>query len=84
MSATGRSYLQNFSKFQYIIIRAILSRKLMKKFTVTDEKYAVSIRLLTIKDTSGTNMRTSHQRLSGKGCQSGEEDSARKILSYKK
>ena len=33
----------DFFKVQYIIIKAILSRKSMKKFTVTDEKYSVSI-----------------------------------------
>ena len=38
MSATGRSYTQIFFKFQHIIIQAILSRKSMKKFTVTNEK----------------------------------------------
>ena len=38
MSATGRSYTQIFIKVQYTIIQAILSRKLMKKFTITDEK----------------------------------------------
>ena len=31
MSVTGRSYTQNVLKVQYIIIQAILSRKLMKK-----------------------------------------------------
>ena len=38
MSATGRSYTQNFFKVQYIIIQAILSRKSTKKIMVTDEK----------------------------------------------
>ena len=38
MSATGRYYTQNFSTVQYIIIQAMLSRKSMKKFAVTDEK----------------------------------------------
>ena len=38
MSATGRSCTQIFLKVQYIISQAILSRKLMKKFTVTNEK----------------------------------------------
>ena len=38
MSATGRSYTQNFWKAQYVIIQAILGRKFMKKFTVIDEK----------------------------------------------
>ena len=38
MSATGRSYTHNFLKVQCIIIQAVLGLKLMKKFTVTDEK----------------------------------------------
>ena len=38
MSATERSYAQNFFKVQNIIIQAIRSRKSMKKFAVTDEK----------------------------------------------
>ena len=38
MSATGRSFTQIFFQLQYIIIEAILTRKLMKKFTVTNEK----------------------------------------------
>ena len=38
MSATGRSYTQNFLKVHYIIIKAILGRKSMKKFSVTNEK----------------------------------------------
>ena len=38
MSATGRSYTQNFFKIQYTIIQAIFSRKSMKKFAVADEK----------------------------------------------
>ena len=38
MSATGRSYMQNFFKVQYIIIQSILSRKSMKEIIVTDEK----------------------------------------------
>ena len=38
MSATRRSYTQNFFKVQYIIIQAIRGRKSMKKIIVTDEK----------------------------------------------
>ena len=38
ISATGRSYTQNFLKVQYVIIQAIFSRKSMKTFAVTDEK----------------------------------------------
>ena len=40
----------------------------------------MSPRLLTVKDTSGTNLRTSHTQLSGKGSQYGKEDSENKIL----
>ena len=35
-------HLCNF-KVQYIIIQAILSRKSMKNFAVTDEKYSMSV-----------------------------------------
>ena len=38
MSVTGRSYTQDLFKVQCVIIQAILSRKSMEKFTVTDEK----------------------------------------------
>ena len=46
----------------------------MKKITVTDEKYSVSIRLLTVKNNSHTDWRTSHTQLSEKDCQYREED----------
>ena len=81
MSATGRPYTQKFFKVQDIIIRAILSRKSMKKFAVADEKYSVSIRLLTVKTNSHADMRTSHAHLLEKGIQHGKEDSKNKILS---
>ena len=55
VSAKGRSYLQNFSKVHYVIIQ--VSRKSIKKFTVNDEKYSVSIRLLTVKNNRHTNFR---------------------------
>ena len=42
MSETGRSYTQNFSKVQYIIIQTILGRKSMKKIIVPMEEYSVS------------------------------------------
>ena len=71
----GRSYTHNILKVQYIVIQAILGRKLMKKFTVTDEKYSVSIRFLTVKNNSHTDLRTSHAQLSEKDCQYREEDS---------
>ena len=38
MSATGRSYTQNFLKVRHVIVQAILCRQSMKKFMVTDEK----------------------------------------------
>ena len=38
MSATERSYTQNFSKVPCIVIQAILGQKLMKNFTAADEK----------------------------------------------
>ena len=38
VSATERSYTQNIFKVQHISFQAILSRKSMKKFAVTDEK----------------------------------------------
>ena len=69
-----------FFEVQYIIIEAILSRKLMKKITVTDEKYSVSIRLLTVKDNSHTDLRTSHAQVLGKSNQYREEDSENKIV----
>ena len=61
MSATGRSYTQNFLKVHYIIIQAILGQKFMKKFySLPMRKYSVSIRLLTIEDNSHADLRTSH------------------------
>ena len=81
MSATGRSYTQNFFEVQYIIIQAILSRKSTKTFAVTDEKYSVSMTLLTIKDDSHADMRISHAQRLEEGCQHREEDSKNKILS---
>ena len=80
MSAKGRSYTQNFLKVQYIIIQAILDRKLMKKFTVTDEKYSVSIRLLTVKNNSHTDLKTFGAQLSENGCLYGEEDSEKNFV----
>ena len=76
MSTTGRSYTHNFFKVHYIIIQAtVVSRKSMKKFTVTDEK------AFDGKNNSHADMRTSHAQLLEKGCQHGEEDSENKILS---
>ena len=81
MSATGRSYTQNFFQVQHIIIQAILGQKSMKKFAVTNKKYSVSIKLLTVKNNSFPDMRTSDAQLLEKGVQHGEEDSRNKILS---
>ena len=36
---------------------------------------------LTVKDTSGTNLRTSHAQLSKKGCQYRKEESEKNVLS---
>ena len=77
-----RKILQReFSKIQYIIIQAILSRESMKKIIVTDEKYSVPMRLLTVKDNIHTDLRTSQAQFLGRGSQYGEEDSENKILS---
>ena len=85
MSATGRSYTQNFFKVQYIIIQAILGRKSMKKFIVTNEKiFCVYKRLLMLKDNIHTDLsqlRTSHAQFLGKDSHYREEDSGNKILS---
>ena len=55
-------------------------RNLTKKFTVADERNSMFIRLLTVKDTSDTNLRTSYPQLSGKGCQYREEDSKNQFV----
>ena len=44
------------------------------------KKYSVSIRLLTVKDNSHTDLRTSYAQFLGKGSQCREEDSENKIL----
>ena len=49
MSSTGRSHTQNFLKVQYIIIQAVLSRRLVKKLQLPMKKYSMYIRLLTVK-----------------------------------
>ena len=69
MTVTGRSYLQIFSKVQYvIIIKAILSRKLMKNIYRYRWKKSLLIKLLTIEDGSVRNLKTFHPQLSRKGC----------------
>ena len=62
-------------------MQAILSRKSMKKFAVTDEKYSVSIRRLTVKNNGHADMRTSHAQLLEKSFQHGEEYSKNKLFS---
>ena len=81
MSATERSYTQNFFKVRYIIIQAIRSRKSIKNLQLPMKKYSMSVRLLTVKNNSHEEMRTSHAQLLEKGCQHGDEDSKNKILS---
>ena len=83
MSATGRFYTQNFLKVQHIIIQAILGRKLLKKFTVTDEKIFRVYKAFDRKNNSHANLRTSLAQFSGKIWQYREEDSENKILSLK-
>ena len=70
-----------FFKVQYIIIQAILSRKSMTKFTVTNEKIFRVCKAFDRKSNSHTDLRTSHTQLSEKGCQYREEDSKNKTLS---
>ena len=53
----------------------------MKKFTATDENIFCVCKALTVKNSSHTDVRTSHAQLSGKGSQYREEDSKNKILS---
>ena len=55
----------------------------MKKSIVTDEKYFVSERLLTMKDKLHTDLRNSHAQFLGKGSQYREKDSENEILSEK-
>ena len=81
MSATGRSYAQNFFEVEDIIIQAILSRKSMKNLQLPMKEYSMSIRLLTVKNNSHADMRTFHAQLLEKGCQHGEEDSKNRIFS---
>ena len=69
MSATGRSYTQNFWKVQHIIVHAILSQKLMKNFTVTDEKIFRLYKAFDRKNNSHADLRSSHAQFLGKDCQ---------------
>ena len=47
------------------------------------KNHSMSIRLLTVKNKSHADMRTSHAQLLGTGCQHREEDSKNKILLLK-
>ena len=53
----------------------------MKTFTVTNEEMFHVCKAFDHKNSSHTNLRTSHAELSGKGCQYREKDSENKILS---
>ena len=78
MSSTGR---QNFWNVQHIIIHATFGQKLMKKFTVTNEKIFRVHKAFDHKNNSHADLRASHAQFSGKDCQYREEDSENKILS---
>ena len=47
------------------------------------KKYSMSVRPLTVKNNSHADMRTSHEQLSAKSCQHGEDDSKIKICHKK-
>ena len=70
-----------FINVQYIIIQAILSRKSMKKFAVTNEKIFHVYKAFDRRNNSHADMRTSQAQLLEKGCQHGEQDFKNKILS---
>ena len=76
IKTTGRSYTQNFGKFTVLYTWLEID----ENFQLPMKKCSMSLRLLTVKDTSGTNLRTSHTQLSGKGSQYRKEDSENKIL----
>ena len=85
MSATGRSYGQIFFKVQCIILlfRQYSVENRSKHVQLSMKRYSVSIRLLTAKNNSRTDLRTSHAQLLEKGCQYREEDYENKNLSLK-
>ena len=58
------SYTQNSFKVQYIITQAILSRKLMEKIAVTDEKIFHVYNAFDPKNNGDADMRISHAQLS--------------------
>ena len=47
------------------------------------KKYSLSIRLLTVRNNSHTDLRTSHAKLLEQGCQNEEEDCENIFLSLK-
>ena len=53
----------------------------MKKLQLTMKKYSISVKLLTVKNNSHADMRTSDVQLLEKGFQHEEKDSKNKILS---
>ena len=71
----------SFFKVQYIIIQGILIENRKEKLQLPMKKFSMSIRLLTVKNNSHTDLRTSNAHLSQKSCQYGEEDYENKILS---
>ena len=82
MFATGRSYTRIFFQVKYIIIQAIcLVENRRKNLQLPMKKYSMSVRLLTVKNNSHADMRTSHAHPLEQGCQHGEEDSKNRILS---
>ena len=67
MFTTGRTYTQNFLKVQYIIIiQSILDRKLMKKFTVTNETIFRVYKAFNRKNNSHADLGTFHAQFLGK------------------
>ena len=44
------------------------------------KKYSLSVSFFIVKNNSHADLRTSHEQLSGKGCQYGEEDFENKIM----
>ena len=52
-----------------------------KNLQLPMKTYSVSMRLLNVKDSSGTNLRDSHPQLSGKCHQYGKEDCENRIVS---
>ena len=70
-----------FLKFTILLFNLYFVENRLKSLQLPMKKYSMSIRLLTIKNNSHADMRTSHAQLLEKGCQHGEEASKNKILS---